>query len=53
MPEKPSTVDNPWDDAAFVELYEADMAAEERGEIEEGLTRDEFAAKYAKYLPGP
>lgn len=46
-------MENPWDDPAFVELYEADVAAQERGDIDTGLTRDEFAAKYAKYLPGP
>lgn len=32
-------------------LHEADAEAEKRGEIEEGLTREEFAAGYAKYLP--
>jgi hypothetical protein len=51
--ERPSTVENPWDDPAFVALYEADVEAEKRGEIEEGLTREEFAAQYAKYLPAP
>lgn len=50
---RPTTVENPWDDPAFVALYEADVEAEKRGEIDEGLTREEFAARYAKYLPAP
>lgn len=50
--ERKATVENPWDDPAFVERYEADVAAEERGEIDEGLTAEEFADRYAEYLPG-
>jgi len=50
--EPKATVQNPWDDPAFVDRYQADVAAEERGDIEEGLTAEEFAARYAEYLPG-
>lgn len=38
MAEPKGIVANPWADRAFVERYEADVAAEERGEIDEGLT---------------
>jgi hypothetical protein len=47
-----ATVDNPWDDSDFVELHAADVAAESRGELDEGLSAEEFAARYADYLPG-
>lgn len=35
-----------------VERYESDVAAEKRGDIDEGLTAEEFAARYAEYLLG-
>ena len=52
VPERKATVENPWDDPAFVERYKADVEAEERGEADDGLTAEEFAARYAEYLPG-
>jgi len=45
------TAESPWDDPAFVERFKADVAAEERGELDEGLTREEIEARYTKYLP--
>ena len=50
--ERKATVENPWDDPAFVERFKADVATEERGELDDGLTTEEFAARYARYLPG-
>lgn len=52
MPKRPVTVENPFDDPEFVARLQADLDAEERGEIDEGLTREEFEARYARYLPG-
>jgi len=49
--ERRSTVDNPWDDPTFVALYQEDVAAEERGDIDDGVTAEEFAARYEQYLP--
>ncbi|MEO7556545.1 MAG: hypothetical protein ABIV94_08080 [Acidimicrobiales bacterium] len=51
MAKPQTTVESPWDDPAFIASYEADVQAEERGEIDEGLTRDEIEARYAKYMP--
>ncbi len=51
MPERQASVDSPWDDPSFVARVRADVEAEERGEPDEGLTREEFEARYAKYLP--
>ncbi len=51
MAKRPVTVENPFDDAELVETLRDDLAAEERGEIEEGLTREEFAERYEQYLP--
>ncbi len=40
MPERQASVDSPWDDPSFVARVRADVEAEERGELDEGLTRE-------------
>lgn len=43
-------VDNPWDDPDFVALYQADVALERDGKIDDEVTREEFLAGYSVYL---
>lgn len=40
-------------DPDFTHLLEEDLAAEQRGEIDPGLTREEFLAKYKDLLNPP
>ncbi len=51
MPKRPVAAESPFDDPEFVALLRQDLAAEERGEIDEGLTLEEFKVRYAQYLP--
>ncbi|MEY2463725.1 MAG: hypothetical protein QOH64_1863 [Acidimicrobiaceae bacterium] len=53
VPEPETTVESPWDDPAFVANYEADVEAERRGELDEGLTREEIEARYGKTRSAP
>jgi hypothetical protein len=53
MPKRPVTVENPFDDPDFVASLSEDVAAEMRGEPDEGLTLEEFRTRYAEYLPQP
>lgn len=50
MAESEPIVDNPWDDPSFVATFEVDVKAETRGELDPGLSRDEFESRYAQYL---
>jgi hypothetical protein len=40
-------------DPDFVRLYDDDVAAEERGDVDPGLSREEFLAKYKDLLNPP
>ena len=51
VPKRPVTVENPFDDPDFVAILREDLEAEKRGEIDKGLTLEEFKARYAEYLP--
>ena len=53
MPKRPLTVENPFDDPDFVASLTEDVAAEMRGELDKGLTLEEFKARYAEFLPQP
>ena len=53
VPEPKMAVEHPWDDPSFVATYEADIEAEKRGEIDEGLTREEIEARYGKTRSAP
>jgi len=51
VPKRPVAVENPFEDPEFVKILREDLEAEKRGETDEGLTREEFKARYAQYLP--
>lgn len=40
-------------DPDFTRLLDDDLAAEQRGDVDEGLTREEFLAKYKDLLDPP